>query len=160
MSADTPPFCVCCGKSTAAEAQRKSINSSCSEAAGGFLRRALFARSASPRLTSLGTFLFSDKKVPLRRMQCCVFAAENAYHTVLLHGRPQGSPLRGLKRILRFKLQFMEQKSRRYYSGGIGIYSDFVSLVSVVLFLLRFFLTMRFLRIAFTSRTMAMRIPP
>ena len=53
----------------------------------------------------LATFLAGTRKVALRRMQCYEFAAENAYHTVLLHGRPQGSPLRGLKRILCFKLQ-------------------------------------------------------
>ena len=67
MSADTPPFCVCCGKSIGAEAQRKSINSSCSEAAGGFLMRALFARSASLSRLLLGTFLAETRKVPRRR---------------------------------------------------------------------------------------------
>ena len=37
------------------------------EAAGGVLRGGRFFRSASPKLTSLGTFLFNDKKVPRRR---------------------------------------------------------------------------------------------
>ena len=38
-----------------------------------------FARSASPMLTSLGTFLFSHKKVPLRRMPPYEFAQRSAY---------------------------------------------------------------------------------
>ena len=41
----------------------------------GFLRGSAEFRT-SPMLTSLGTFLFSNKKVPLRRIQCSKWGAK------------------------------------------------------------------------------------
>ena len=75
---------------------------------GGIPKGGAILRSAPLGRILLATFLAGTRKVALRRMQCYEFAAENAHHTVLLHGRPQGSPLRGFKHAYAcFKLQFI-----------------------------------------------------
>ena len=76
------------------------------EAAGGFLRRALLARSASLSRLLLGTFLAETRKVPLRRMQCYEFAGSRSKNIMCYRRALDKRPYIHASRLC-VKLQFV-----------------------------------------------------